>query len=618
MNSFESWIDDMKSNINKPLICLDLETKGFIEHGQPPEIVVFSYCNDKVNGVDDDRELLEDILLTYTPIIHNASFDVSVLRLLGHEIPFGGFHDTMLLANALNSVRNVGLSDLAAEYELEQKKLKFNMNAWVKAGFPDTPELREYALADAVAGWQLWNKLLETVASSGDSQAWGLYTFTDLPVCEAIMEMQLNGWHILEDKAFELHDELTKEINEATNAIIDKYPTYPTEKVYKKEHPELSLIRSEPRTDGKDGLQYVYEATDPFNPNSNDHKAWAMEQEGWTPRKFTKQGKPKVDKFEMANASFHFPIAKQFIGVSKASKLKSSFIEVLINDTDDNNILRGQFNQAGTVTGRFSSSSPNLQNIPARGEMGKKIRSCFTAKPGNVLVGGDLSNIEARILAHYLEKGMQDSTMANAFRKGLDLHWENTKAWGLAVDPTREDGKSDPGRDIAKTVLYLAIYGGTEQALAQQLDISLEEAGEIFKTFYKYATSVMSLKELVWYTMRKRGYIKTLFGRRLYYPDINSKNRALRSRAERQVFNALIQGGAADILKDLMANSVELANNFGAMWVAQVHDECIFELEPHKADAFAVELTQAWSCEDYLCIPTPADFSVGYSWSDIK
>ena len=596
--------------MDEPLIALDLETAGFIENGEPPTIVCYSVCNEEMSYVVQGTDGLGDLLTRYVPVFHNASFDVAVLR--GHGFKVDKYHDTMLLANTINSNREVGLDALCQELWITNAKIKFDMKAWKKAAFPYTEELKEYAKRDTQATWELWWVLL----SQANESQYKLYYEQELPYCEAVMEMQDVGFKLDKDKAIEFAFDLSVQMNDIKNQILQQFPVYPTEKTYKREHEDLELLRTQVNDEGQQ--EYVYRTYVPFNPGSGDHKTWSLMQQGWKPTEFNKKsGKPKLDDGIISELQNKYPIAKLYSEYSKLKKLHSSFAKPFIEKVDDQDILRGSFNQAGTVTGRLSSSNPNMQNIPASG-IGGEIRGLLGVREGKKLVGGDLSNIEARILAHYLEVAFKDSTMANAFRNGLDLHWENAKAWGVAVDPNTDNPKKDPGRSIAKTMLYLIMYGGSYRKLADNLGISEKEAEKHFATFEKNCPSMDLLKRSVWSTLRKRGYIKTLLGRHLEYPNVNSKNKSLASRAERQSFNALIQGSAADIFKDLSVKTQPICEKYGARFVASVHDETLFECPEEHAEEFAKEVTEVWSNQSYLCIPVTAEFAYGDNWNSVK
>lgn len=474
----------------------------------------------------------------------------------------------------------------------------------------------EYCLFDTKVTWLLWKHLNEECSES----SLNYYRTVELPYSEIIMEMEKTGFVVDIDQAHLFANELTAEADAILADILAKYPKFPTTKEYKTEHPEMELLHTKEREDGKEGLVYVYRVYEDFNPNSTQHKIWALMQEGWKPEKVNKKsGQPTCDKHTLAGIAHKFPIAKQFTKYNRIQKVLGSFVKPFVEKCDDDHILRGSFNQCGTVTGRLSSSDPNLQNIPAHGEDGARMRSLIIAPNGYKVVGGDLSNIEARILAYYLEIVCKDSIMANAFRKGLDLHWENAKAWGLAVDPTLEDGKKDPGRNYAKTVLYLSMYGGGIAKLAQTLDISEKEAQKIMNTFEKNCPALNQLKTLVWNRMKRAGHITTLLGRPLSYPDINSSVKWKAEAAQRQTFNALIQGTAADLIKDLSVKTRATAARHNAMFVASVHDEQIFYCPEETAFAFAAEVTAIWSVQTYLKdIEVTAEFEVGDTWNQVK
>jgi DNA polymerase-1 len=265
--------------------------------------------------------------------------------------------------------------------------------------------------------------------------------------------------------------------------------------------------------------------------------------------------------------------------------------------------VRGEFNQALTLTGRLSSKNPNLQNIPGRGKDGELIRSLFTAPPGYQLVRADLSNIEARVLAHFLSYFEGDTGLADTFARGEDFHQYNADTW--KVD-----------RTTAKTLLFASLYGagpekvgGGDKAHGQKL----------LDTLDKNMPSIMRLKTRVWDNTRKhkKGVIHTWFGRRLVYPDIK-KGRALEARAKRQVFNAMLQGTSADILK-MIAITVQNEVRISLMQVmlcAQVHDEGVWLVRDCEVENF-LELVDNAFRFDYLShVPIKGEALAGPNWND--
>lgn len=194
--------------------------------------------------------------------------------------------------------------------------------------------------------------------------------------------------------------------------------------------------------------------------------------------------------------------------------------------------------------------------------------------------------------------------MADAFVNNLDLHQQNADSWGVT-------------RDMAKKVLYLTLYGGGANKLAADSGLSLAEAEAIINQVNEKTPAIQTLKDMVYGGVKKKGYIRTIGGRKLFYPDIRSKNRSLRGRAERQSFNALLQGSAADILKIISLNSYPTVKRYGARYVAAVHDESLFYCDSDMSHELAASLTEEWSNSGLLGrIPTTAEFKVGKKWSE--
>ena len=254
--------------------------------------------------------------------------------------------------------------------------------------------------------------------------------------------------------------------------------------------------------------------------------------------------------------------------------------------------------------GCFShNSKPNVQNLPSRGETGDRMRSLIKAPEGHIIIGADLSNIEARVLAYYLEIKCHDSYLANVFRSGDDFHDTNAASWGLE-------------RDMAKKVLYLTLYGGGAQKLADSAGISLYEAEEIFQLFHNKLPSIIKLKNLVTGFVEKHGYIRTLLGRHVQYPLIWSRDEEQVAKVHRQSFNALLQGSAADIIKTLSNRVAHLHVLYDVRGLIQVHDENLWlSKNDARVEKFMNEASEIWnSCELLGNLPIVAEFKIGTTW----
>ncbi|MEG0070177.1 MAG: DNA polymerase I, partial [Cetobacterium sp.] len=306
-------------------------------------------------------------------------------------------------------------------------------------------------------------------------------------------------------------------------------------------------------------------------------------------------------------------IAESILEYRRLSKLKSTYVDPLPKMVDENNRLHTTFNQTGTATGRLSSSDPNLQNIPVRTEEGMKIRRGFIAETGHVLLGIDYSQIELRVLAEI----SQDENLIKAYAENQDLHSLTArKLFELDIDAevTREQ------RDAAKTVNFSIIYGKTAFGLSQELKISPKEASEYISRYFDQYPSVKHLeKEIIMYA-EEHGYVETYFKRKRIIEGINSKNRVIKSQAERMAVNTVIQGTAAEILKKVMINLYDVLKDKNDIhMLLQVHDELIFEVEKEKALEYKdlIENIMKESIK-FSKVKLEVNSSIGENWSETK
>lgn len=246
----------------------------------------------------------------------------------------------------------------------------------------------------------------------------------------------------------------------------------------------------------------------------------------------------------------------------------------------------------------------NLQNLWRDGEIGATIRSLITVPPGYHIVGSDLSNIEARVLAHYLSLVFGFTALADAFTQGVDFHQVNADLWGCT-------------RPQAKLLLYALLYGAGIKKIALGLGVSDKEAKAIIDKVYD-GMPIQDLKEKLWESCRKRkGVIYTCLGRRLYYPHINARDHEKRAKAERQTFNALLQGGAADILKVLTLKALPTAHTMGAYLAASIHDELLFYCPEKNVEGLKLWLDETFKTPLLSHCPIKGEAKSGMSWLEV-
>ncbi len=308
------------------------------------------------------------------------------------------------------------------------------------------------------------------------------------------------------------------------------------------------------------------------------------------------------------------PLITTILEHRKLSKLHSTYLEGLRPLVNANTgRIHTHFQQFVTVTGRLSSTEPNLQNIPTRTEIGKKIRKIFVPGAGyDYLMSCDYSQVELRVLAHIA----QDELLLESFMHGQDVHARTAaEVFGVPLDEV-----TGTMRTRAKAVNFGIVYGISDFGLARQLDITRKEAGQYIENYFKRYTGVKKYMEGMMETARREGYVQTLFGRRRYLPDINHSNFNLRSFAERTAINTPIQGTAADIIKIAMINVQKALEEggFKSRILLQVHDELLLEVTEAERETVGALVKETMESAVKLSVPLIADVNYGKNWADAK
>jgi DNA polymerase-1 len=272
--------------------------------------------------------------------------------------------------------------------------------------------------------------------------------------------------------------------------------------------------------------------------------------------------------------------------------------------------IHTSFNQIATATGRLSSSEPNLQNIPVRGEWGRRIREVFVAEEGNILLSADYSQVELRILAHL----SHDQGLLDAFRNDLDIHARTaSELFGIPTNKVTHDM-----RRIAKTVNFGVIYGISPFGLSEALSIPREAARKYIEQYFDRHPGVKGYIEETLEGAKQKGYVTTLFGRRRAIPELKSQNPNTRQQGERFAINSPIQGTAADIIKIAMINIWKRFNDRGlrARIILQVHDELLFELPKEELEAVTDIVKKEMEGAMELSVPIKVDIGYGSNWAE--
>ena len=425
----------------------------------------------------------------------------------------------------------------------------------------------------ALIAYALKDVLNKRIEENGQHE---LYYNVELPLTEVLASMQLLGFTLDTDEIRAFGDMLAKRIAEKERAIYDA-------------------------------------AGEEFNINSPKQLGTILFEKLQLPGgKKTKSGySTKADILEKLKGLF--PIVDDILEYRSYTKLKSTYCDGLTSLVDPiTNRIHSIFHQTGTVTGRISSSDPNMQNIPTRTELGRELRKMFVAKDGYILIDADYSQIELRILAHM----SGDETMIEAFRNGADIHAVTaSKILGVPIDELTKEQRSS-----AKAINFGIIYGMGEYTLSQDLNIPFKQAKKYMDDYFAKYSGVRAFLDKLKSEGHENGCVKTLMNRIRYIPELKSSNAQLRSFGERAAMNTPIQGSAADIIKLAMVKVYDrLKKEYpDSKLILQVHDELIIEARTQDADAIKSILREEMENAVSLSVPLIVDMAEGHSWYDAK
>jgi DNA polymerase I len=326
--------------------------------------------------------------------------------------------------------------------------------------------------------------------------------------------------------------------------------------------------------------------------------------------KKTASGAPSTDEEVLTKLAEDYPLPKVILEHRSLSKLKSTYTDKLPQSVDAANRVHTHYAQAAVVTGRLASSDPNLQNIPVRNEQGRKIRQAFIAPPGKRIMSADYSQIELRIMAHI----SGDKGLTQAFAQGIDVH----RATAAEVFGGTPDTVTSEQRRYAKVINFGLIYGMSAFGLAANLGIERDAAKLYIDTYFARYPGVAEYMNRTRVEAKQRGYVETVFGRRLWLPEINSPNGPRRQGAERAAINAPMQGTAADLIKMAMVNIHDWLHHqkLGTCMVMQVHDELVIEVPDAEAALMKTEIPQRMAQVAQLAVPLLAEIGEGPNWDE--
>lgn len=326
----------------------------------------------------------------------------------------------------------------------------------------------------------------------------------------------------------------------------------------------------------------------------------------------TPKGQPSTAEAVLADLAHDYRLAAVILEYRSLTKLVSTYIDALPKKINPNtHRVHTSYNQAVAATGRLSSSEPNLQNIPIRSEEGRLIRTAFIAPKHHVLLAADYSQIELRIMAHL----SQDEQLLKAFANGWDIH----TATASEIFQVPQDEVSTEFRRRAKAVNFGLIYGMSAFGLAKQLGVDRKDAQHYIDTYFQRYPKVLEYMNRTRHQAHEQGYVETLFGRRLYLPEINARNVMRQKAAERMAINAPMQGTAADIIKKAMLAVADWQNSQPtppARMIMQVHDELVFEVRDDAIDACTSMIHQLMEQTVTLSVPLLVSIGTGLNWDD--
>jgi DNA polymerase-1 len=326
----------------------------------------------------------------------------------------------------------------------------------------------------------------------------------------------------------------------------------------------------------------------------------------------TPKGAPSTAEAVLQDLALDYPLPRLILEYRSLSKLKSTYTDRLPEQIDPRSgRVHTSYHQAVATTGRLSSSDPNLQNIPVRTEEGRRIRQAFIARPGCALLAADYSQIELRIMAHL----SADEGLLRAFAAGADIH----RATAAEVFGEAPEAVTSDQRRSAKAINFGLIYGMSAFGLARQLGIARGAAQEYIDLYFSRYPGVLAYMEATRHQAREQGYVETVFGRRLYLPDIKAGNAQRRSAAERTAINAPMQGTAADIIKRAMIRLhgwIKGQHDLDITMIMQVHDELVFEVAESQIEEAGKRVRDSMVEAAALRVPLVVDIGAGSNWDE--
>ncbi|MCZ9962532.1 DNA polymerase I [Brachyspira hyodysenteriae] len=584
----ETELENLLKDINsKKLVCIDFETTGLDTFKDTIIGISFAIKSNEAfyldlsgrTKIDKDKcmNLVFDTLEKedIKVIGHNLKYEYKMMRAIGKSIG-NMYFDTMVAAYLINPTRGrYNMDDLAIAY-LSYNTIKYSdLTDNAKKTLLDAPlkDVVEYACEDADVTFRFYECFAPLLKTHNLEE---LFFNIEMPLVSVLADMEFDGVYISSERMKALSDEYS--------SLLEKTK----EKIYAEAGEEFNL--QSPKQ-----LEYIL-----------------FDKMGIPPTKKTKTGF-STDEEVLTELSQKYKIAEYMLTYRKYAKLKNTYLDVfptLINEKTGR--IHASFNQTVTATGRLSSSEPNLQNIPVRGEEGREIRNTFIPEKGNLLIAADYSQIELRLLAHF----SNDPTLVEAFKNNDDIH----RKTAMKIYSVSKEHVTASMRNIAKIINFSIIYGKTAFGLSKELGIKRKEAEDFIKGYFSTYSRVKPFCEEVVEEVRNKGFVRTMCGRiRDLSKTINSSNAMARNEAERMALNTLIQGSAADMIKVAMvAIHKEFKNHLKtAKIVMQVHDELVVEVSEAEADKAMTIMKEIMEHSVKANVPIIVDIHKGNSWGEV-
>ena len=507
----------------------------------------------------------------------NLKYDLSVLASHGLTLK-GKLYDTMMESYVLNSIATRHNMDALARHYLDISTTSFEDVAGKGASqltFNQVPldVARDYAAEDADVTYRLHQKLWPLIER--EPKLLHIFRDVEMPLVRVLSKIERQGAFLDPDLLNRQSSELGKRIEELRDAA-------------------WSSAEEEFNLDSPKQLQEIF-----------------FEKQGLPVLKKTPGGKPSTAEPVLVDLARDYELPALILEYRGLAKLKSTYTDKLPRDINaDSGRVHTSYHQAVTATGRLSSSDPNLQNIPIKNAQGRKVRAAFVAPEGKQILAADYSQIELRIMGHL----SGDDGLLQAFSEGLDVHsFTASEVFNADIQSVTEDQ-----RRSAKAINFGLIYGMSAFGLAKQLDISRGLAQDYIDSYFSRYPKVLDYMEQTKEQASKLGYVETVFGRRLYLPEINAKQVMRRQAAERTAINAPMQGTAADIIKKAMLEVDDwlARTNVDCQMIMQVHDELVFEVAEADIDEVECEVESLMSQAASLNVPLTVSVGRGDNWEE--